>query len=135
MKQFKKIMFVVLALAPILGVLAYCLCNVGGDVEQTFVSQGSVTITDTANGVTFACTADSWADRVIMPMVGNEPVEGFFGAVGRLLIFLEDNVGIPISFPVVLSAVYMAYLFMVEFLFLIMDFILFVPRKCKEIFA
>lgn len=134
MKNFKKITFAVLALAPLLAVLAFVIGNVGNQGGVEYVPLGTVSIEMVENGAIFSCTPDSWADRVLTPLIGENAVSGFYGAIGRLLVSVESQAGFPVSFPVVLAIFYAAYLFVLELLNALSDLLLFVPRKVSEVF-
>lgn len=134
MKGFKKVAFVVLALLPVMAVIVFAVGNVGNTEGVEFLPLGTVTVESVENGVIIACTPDSWAERLIVPLVGSEPVGGFYGAVGRLLLTIERNAGFPISLPVIFAVFYMAYIFILELLGALCDLLLFVPRKVSEVF-
>lgn len=134
MKVFKKISFAVIALVPILAVMVFALTNIGNTNGVNFVPLGDLAISDGADGVRFACTADSWGDRIIMPIVGENPVNGLLGALGRFCIWLESSAGIPTSVPLFMACLYAVFAFFVEVLGYVIDLLLFVPRKCLEVF-
>lgn len=134
MKGFKKIAFLILALLPMLAVIVFAVGNIGNTEGLEFLPLGAVSVETVENGVIFACTPNSWAERLIVPLIGSEPVVGFYGAIGRLLLTVESNAGFPISLPVVFAVFYMAYIFILELLSALCDLLLFVPRKVSEVF-
>lgn len=134
MKGFKKIAFLVLALLPVLAVIVFAVGNAGNTEGVEFLPLGTVSVEAVENGVIFACTPDSWAERLIIPLVGSEPVDGFYGAVGRLLLTVESSAGFPVNLPVIFAVFYMAYIFIIELLSALCDLLLFVPRKVSEVF-
>ena len=134
MKVFKKSIFFILAVLPILALVIFAVGNIGNTQGIEYMPLGTLTITDTANGVIFTCTPDSWGERLIMPLTGENASNGLLGALGRLCLFLEENAGIPVSVPVFMTILYAMYMFVVEMFDLIMGLLLFVPRKCAEVF-
>lgn len=133
MKSYRKVLFVVLALLPLFPLLLYAVVNFAyGDLR--YVELGSVAFTETQDGLILVCEADTWADRLLMPLFGSEPLTGVFEALGRLCNWLALNAGVPVSVPLVFAVYYFVTEFILWVLEWIFDLISFVPRKCLEVF-
>lgn len=135
MKIAKKCVWVFVALLPVLAVCAYVVGNVGNTSGLLAIPLGEVTITETAEGDrVLSVTPDSWGDYILTPLYGSGPVGGFFGAVAGLVAHLDTHAGIPASVPVLAAILMLCYLAVVELCEMVVDFLLFVPRKCMELF-
>lgn len=134
MKITKKIIMAMIAILPFIAILAFVLSNIGADTGTQYMPMGAVDIVDTADGLTIVTEADTWADRILTPIFGNAPLQGVFDAFARMMLFLQDNIGLPISLPVIGSFVMLTYLAWIELCNMLLSLILFVPRKCTELF-
>lgn len=135
MKIAKKYVWAFVALLPVLTVCAYVVGNVGNTSGLLAIPLGEVTITETAEGARIlSVTPDSWGDYILTPLYGSGPVGGFFGAVAGLVAYLDTYAGIPASVPVLSAILMLCYLAVVELCEMVVDFLLFVPRKCMELF-
>lgn len=133
MRICKKVTMVILALLPVCAFLAYVVSNVGGDSLSDYVPLGSVQIVN-LDGLKIVTEANSWSSRLLDPVFADKPLTGVFEAVGRMLLYFQDNIGLPISLPVVGSVVLLLYLAWIELVNAFVELITFVPRKCAEIF-
>lgn len=135
MKFAKKCVWAVIALLPVAVFLSYVVGNFGSEGGVSFVPLGDITISTTAEGLReVVVTPDSWGDYILTPLYGSEPVGGFFGAVAGLVDFLDTHAGIHASVPLLSALLLFAYLAVVELLVMVIDFVMFVPRKCSELF-
>lgn len=135
MKTAKKVVWLVVALLPFLSVLAYMAGNIGNTAGVGVIPLGEVSVTETAEGARIlSVTPDSWGEYILTPLYGENAVAGFFGAVAGLAEFVAVNAGIPLSVPFLTSMFALCYLAVIELLSMVVDFLLFVPRKCMELF-
>lgn len=135
MKIARKFVWAFVALLPMLAVCAYVVGNVGNTAGLEAIPLGEVTITETAEGGRIlSVTPDSWGDYILTPLFGSGPVGGFFGAVVGLVAYLDTHAGITASVPLLSAVLLLCYLAVVEVCEMVVDFILFVPRKCMELF-
>ena len=134
MKIAKKCLWVVIALLPILVYLFAMVAHLGNDIAGETIGMGNVTITEAADGFYVACTPNSWGDLLIGPLYGENAVGGLFGALAGFSLFLSENAGIPVSVPSFFAVLCLAYFAFVEMVGMLLDFVLFVPRKCAELF-
>ena len=134
MKLAKKCIWAVVGLLPVDVYLYAVLAHVGNDSAVQIVEMGQVTIQEAATGFSVACTPNSWGELRITPLYGQNPVDGLFGALAGFVNFLSVNAGIPASVPSFFAVLCLAYLAYVELVGMLLDFVLFVPRKCAELF-
>lgn len=135
MKIAKKFVWLAIALLPLLSVVAYMVGNIGNTAGVAVIPMGEVTVTETNTGAReLTVTPDSWGDYIITPLYGENAVEGLYGAVAGLAEYMAINAGVPLSVPFMASLFMLCYLAVVELLSMIVDFLLFVPRKCVELF-
>lgn len=134
MKISKKIIMSVVALLPIIAFVAYVGINIGSDISNPYVPLGTIEIIE-ENGLKIVTEANTWSSRLLDPIFGQNALTGVFEALGRMLLFLQANIGLPISLPVVGSALLLFYLAWIELISALVDLITFVPRKCAELFC
>lgn len=134
MKTAKMIVLVTIALLPVIAYVACIAGTIGNDVATQYVPMGDVQITNSADGYRIVCEPDTWAERLIAPVVGENALTGVFEPLARMLLFMQDNVGVNPSLPVVGSVLLLLYLAWVSLWDMLVNFITFVPRKCAEIF-
>lgn len=134
MRTAKKIVFIVIALLPFVTIIASVASTIGNDTQAAYVPMGTITFTETAEGVEWATEPETWCDRLMTPLLGENPLTGFYGALARLALYMQTNAGITVSFPLFGSIIYLAYLAWVAMAEMLVDFVTFVPRKCAEIF-
>lgn len=134
MRIAKKYCMACIALLPLLVLFAYVIGNIGSDGAFTLIEMGEVQITQSQGGYLVSCTPDSWGDLLISPLYGSEARSGLFGSVAGLCHYLDVNAGIPANVPTVLAIFMLCYLAAIELLDIVTDLLLFVPRKCMEIF-
>lgn len=135
MKVAKKTVWLVIALMPFLSVLTYMAGNIGKTAGADVIPLGDVTINETAEGARIvSVTPDSWGDYILTPLYGENAVAGFYGAVAGLASYISVNAGVPLSVPLLASVFLLCYLAIIELLSMVVDFLLFVPRKCMTLF-
>lgn len=134
MRIAKKCMWVVIALLPVLVYLFSMVAHLGNDIAGETIGMGTITITEAADGFSVACTPNSWGELLIAPLYGQNAVGGLYGALAGFVHFLSVNAGIPASVPSFFAVLCLAYLTFVELVGMLLDFVLFVPRKCAELF-
>lgn len=135
MRIAKKIIFVVLALLPILPILVYCVGNVGADTGIEYISMGTLSFVDTSQGLTIVTTPDSLAAWMIDPIFNQTALTGVFEAVARMLLYFEANIGLPVCLPTFGAFLYVLYLAFIGLVDMLISLITFVPRKCGEFFG
>lgn len=133
MRTSKKIIMTIVALLPVIALVAYVCTNIGTDAINEYVPMGTVQLID-ENGLKIVTEANTWASRLLDPIFNQNALTGVFEALGRMLLFLQDNIGLPISLPVIGSAVLLLYLAWIELISALVDLLTFVPRKCADIF-
>lgn len=113
MRILRKIMFIVLALLPIIAIIYYGINMI-------------------ADGNTFSnIELHNIIDYAIQELQ-TETSNTLITATNNLFESLNNVV--PISKYVILAFAYLAYLFVVEMLLFVYDLLVFVPRKCSELF-
>lgn len=131
MKTFKKIMFMILALLPILLVVYGIGVGLFADASAGLIPMGVVDITD---GV-LVVEPNTWADYLLTPLqLENTGSEGIAPVMLQSLEFLKINAGLPINLPVVMVVFYYIYMLGILFFDLIYDLLTWVIRKIKELF-
>lgn len=131
MKSFKKIMFFVLALLPILLVVYGIGVGLFADTSAGLIPLGVV---DVADGVLIV-EPNSWADYLLTPLqLENTGSEGIAPVMLQSLEFLKINAGLPINLPIVMVVFYYIYMLGILFFDLIYDLLTWVIRKIKELF-
>lgn len=135
MKIAKKFVWLAIAILPLISVVAYMAGNIGNSAGVDMIPMGTVSVTGNAvEGRKLAVEADTWGDYILTPLYGENAVGGLFGAVAGLAEYLAVNAGIPLSVPFLASLFMLCYLAVIELLSMVVDFLLFVPRKCLELF-
>lgn len=130
MKTFKKIMFIVLALLPILLVVYGIGVGLFADTSAGLIPMGVVDVTD---GV-LVVEPNSWADYLLTPLqLENTGSEGIAPVMLQTLEFLKINAGLPINLPIVMVIFYYVYMLGILFFDLIYDLLTWVIRKTKEV--
>lgn len=134
MKSAKKIVWCVIALLPLLVCLSYFAVHIGNDVAGEIIEMGKLTIYPGDGLWYIETTPGTWADILIKPLTGNHVDKGLIHSLCSLCKFLETNAGIPVSVPSFFAVLYLVYIVFLELINIVLDFILFVPRKCAELF-
>lgn len=131
MKTFKKIMFIVLALLPILLIVYGIGVGLFADTSAGLIPMGVVDVMD---GV-LVVEPNSWADYLLTPLqLENTGSEGIAPVMLQTLEFLKINAGLPINLPIVMVIFYYVYMLGILFFDLIYDLFTWVIRKTKEVF-
>lgn len=138
MKNAKKIIWIILALLPILPVLFMFISHIGNDTAGTNLPSGTISLLPTTNGsIYITIQNNSWASLLLSPYTGGKTDyqinTGFFANVARFMHFLNTNLGIPINAPMFVGFWYLCYLAIMELLSILVDFIMFIPRKCLQL--
>lgn len=133
MKLYRKVLFFILAFLPLVPLVVFTFMNFAMYDEQ-FIGLGSAVFSDTADGLILVCEPNTWADRLLSPLFGSEPLTGVFGALGRLCNWLSVNAGVPTNVPLIFAVYYFVTEFILWVLSFLFDLICFVPRKCLEVF-
>lgn len=134
MRIAKKYCMACIALLPLIVFFEICICHIGSDAAFTPIEMGEVEITESQDGFLVSCTPDTWGDLLITPLYGTEARTGFLGTVAGFCNYLDTYAGIPANVPTVLAIFMLCYLAAIEILDIVTDLLLFVPRKCIEIF-
>lgn len=135
MKIAKKVVWFAISLLPLLSVVAYMAGNLGNTTGVSMIPMGDISITENAYGEReLLVEPETWADYILTPLYGENAVGGLYGAVAGLSVNLERYAGIPLSVPTMASFFMLCYIAVIELLAMVVDFILFVPRKCLELF-
>lgn len=135
MKQLKHVVFIVIALIPLLPVIAYILGNIGNQEGLALKQMGTIEMYKEENGEwVVTASADSWGEVIIQPLYGRRGVGGLYGACAGLTAWLGDYAGVKESVPMFVSILMICHVAIVELFSLLIDFLLFVPRKCLELF-
>lgn len=135
MKQLKHVVFIVVALLPLLPVVAYILGNIGNQAGIALKPMGTLEFYQEEDGDWVVTTsADSWGQIMIEPIYGRRGAGGLYGACAGLVDWLDDYAGIEKSVPVLMAVLMLCHVAIVEMFALLIDFLMFVPRKCLELF-
>lgn len=134
MKIAKKCIWLAIALLPLLSVVAYMAGNIGNTAGVEVIPMGTVKVQEVQEGAWVVTDPDTWGEYIITPLYGDGLVGGLYGAVARLAKGLTTVAGIPLSVPFMASMFMLCHIAMVELFSMLIDFILFVPRKCMELF-
>lgn len=135
MRIAKKIIFIILALLPILPIVVFTVGNIGADIGFEYVPMGTLSLVDTPQGLTIVTTPDSFASWIIDPIFNQSALTGVFEAVGRILLYFEANIGLPVCLPTFGAFLYVFYLAFIGLVDMLISLITFVPRKCGEFFG
>lgn len=125
MRQFRKIQYIILAIVPLVALLAFVLSNVGNTQGVEYLPTGGFDIVDNV----IVCEPNTWCDRICSPLIGET---GIWTAFAKLLATLNTTVGLPYSFPVLIGLCYALWGVYITLMQLLVDFITFVPRKCMD---
>ncbi len=132
MRTCKKIIFIVIALLPVICVAGQLL---GAITNENFsMNVGSVEFTSASDGFILTTTPDSWASLILDPVFSQNAATGFFESFFGFYQTLNTSIGLPINLYTVASGLLILYYFWVFFISWIVDFLTFVPRKCLEFF-
>lgn len=132
MRTCKKIIFIILALIPVVAVLGVLLSSISN--ESFSMAVGSVEFIHEADGLRLSCTPSTWASLVLDPVFGQNAATGFFESFFGFYETLNETVGLPINLYTVAAGLMLLYYFFIFFMSWIVDFLTFVPRKCLELF-
>lgn len=132
MRDTRNIIFTIVALLPIAALLIFAVGNLGNNNGLQMPAVGSVSVVNSDDGVTV-----SYPDSGLCEVVAGAvfPAGEYTGVAASLLavVPLLDGYGIPASSPAVLvSFIYLVYITILEFMSLIIDFITWIPRKCRD---
>lgn len=134
MNTFKKILFITLALLPIMSLCIYAVANMGNTEGVPFMPMGSVDFIEQEGTIAVQTAPNTLSGEILSPFFPNGQAEGIFGTFARLLLQLENSIGLPINAATVLTVVYALYIAFVQLVFSLVELITFIPRKCSEIF-
>lgn len=135
MKQLKHVVFIVVALLPLLSVIAYILGNIGNQTGIPLKPMGTIEMYQEEDGEwVVTASEDSWGKIMIEPIYGRRATGGLYGACAGLVAWLDDYAGVNESVPVLMAVLMLCHVAIVELFSLLIDFLLFVPRKCLELF-
>ena len=130
MRSFKKIVFIILALLPLIALIVNCLQMHSAEVVE-YIPLGTVEVVD---GV-FVVEENTWSDRLLTDLGATQKFEtGFWYATTNFISFLHVNAGIPCSLPLVLAFWYFMYMFFIILVECVIDLITWIPRKVHDLF-
>lgn len=127
MRKFRQILFIVLALLPVVPLLLYAFGNIGNVNGVDFSSFGVIDVLD--DGL-YSLPDNFWGTYLSDLGVNNE---GAFFAVNRGFVNLLDSVGLPVSVPSVMACYIFAYEFLIYLLDLLVSVLTWVIRKVGAI--
>lgn len=137
MKNAKKIIWIILALLPILPVVFTLIAHNGNQSAEASMPMGTISIQATGNNTAYIeIKSGTWAYMIMSafdPYPASINAKGLLATIARFMLFLNNNCGIPISAPLFLGFWYLTYLAILEICSLILDIIMFVPRKCLQL--
>lgn len=138
MRNAKKIVWVILALLPILPVIFTIIAHNGNQTADTTMPMGTITIqSSSSNSAYLEIKPNTWAHMIFSsfdPYPNSINAKGLLCTTARFMLFLKDNCGIPVSAPLFIGFWYLSYLAILELCSILIDLIMFVPRKCLELF-
>ena len=159
MKQTRKIIFIILALLPILPLLCQVISNIGNDNANNIFSWGNYTQgdgyayyeapyleweirTDWINGeeveiiFTDTSTIESTGiyDKLLYAFYTGQEVKTntLIGSILKLTYNLTNILGLPNTATWLYVMLYTVYMMFIELVMLIVDITLLIPRKIKE---
>lgn len=137
MKIAKKIIWVILALLPMLPVLFTLIAHNGNQTAEASMPMGTISISTTGNNTAYIeIKSGTWAYMIMSafdPYPASINATGLLATIANFMKFLNTNCGIPISAPLFLGFWYMTYLAILEICSLLLDLIMFIPRKCMQL--
>lgn len=134
MRKFKNTIMIVLALLPIFTIMLFAVTNFHTTEFTDFVEFGEVVLTDNGGTISISYTENTICEKIIEPLFGEGELSSLYNSTAKLSLWLEENVGFPIAFTLLIFA-YGFYMFVVEMVFMLVNLIAFIPRKCSEIFG
>lgn len=134
MKLAKKCVGVVIALLPIIVILFYMVSHFGNNVASDIIELGKIDLKSADGGYYIYTDPGTWGEILITPITGEFVYKGLMKAICGFCLFLDVNAGIPVSVPSFFAVLYLIYFAFVELISVLLDFVLFVPRKCAELF-
>lgn len=159
MKQARKIIFIILALLPILPLLCQVISNIGNDNANTEYSWGSKVITngfeyyeapylmwelrtDLVNGeeveIIYADTSTIEStgiyDKLLWAFYTGQEIRTntLIGSILKMTYNLTNILGLPSTATWLYVMLYTVYMMFIEIVMLIVDITLLIPRKIKE---
>lgn len=127
MRKLRQILFIVLALLPVVPLLLYAFGNIGNAQGVDLTSFGSIAVLD--NGF-YSLPDNFWGSYLADLGVNND---GTFSNVMRGFCSTMSNVGLPVTVPSVLACYIFAYEFFLYLLDLVVSLLTWVIRKVGAI--
>lgn len=124
MTQSKKIVMTILALLPLLSLLAFVIGNIGTDAGFSYIPMGSISVAD---GL-FVYEPDTWTSRLLSPLDLNSD-GALMQTMRDLLINFNNSIGLPLCLPTVLAFWYLLYLFVLYLFDMLVSLLAWIPKK------
>lgn len=135
MKTAKKLIWVFIAILPILPILFMLVSHLGNNVADVNLPMGEISISKGDGSYYLYYNDNTWSSLMFSAFSKSGFIRpGLFAAITGLCYNLNLYAGIPLSAPFIFGMWYLCYIAIIEILSFAVDFILFVPRKCSEIF-
>lgn len=134
MRKFKNTIMIVLALMPIFTIMLFAITNFHTTEFADFMEFGEVVLTDNGEVVSASYTEGTMCEKILKPLFGEGELSPLYNSTAKLSLWLKTNVGFPITYTLLIFA-YGLYMFAVEMVFMLVNLIAFIPRKCSEIFG
>lgn len=134
MKNLKKTVMLIIALLPIMVVIIYALTNMGTQSKNEIINFGEIEIQSNDDIMIITYEDGTLSQYILEPMIGITLKPGLYQTVIRFSQNLSENAGIPSTALVITTISYLLYIAVIELLMLVIDIVMFVPRKCSEIF-
>lgn len=137
MKKARTIIWIIIAILPIIFAISKVIGNIGNTTGIENIPMGTAAIVPTSDGKAYYVETqeNTWGRYLLQPFFGNGKITGFYGAILGMVHNISTNAGIPISVPLMMSIILLVHLSLIELFDSVISLIMFVPRKCKELFG